>query len=461
MMKRWIAAAAALALLLLPAAARADGAALFSIDDKDVFTGMDKAYEDGYTPKISGGIATIVLPLVASGAIAGSELTATPNLGDANSSPFAVANYQKTVTLASNPVGDGSTSVSCYLVRFDLPLKSGRINGSYPVTITINAQTPGGSAVEQSFTSYVTVTDGKNPNAAPKTPKPVSEPKILVSAYRIDPSPAVAGDEFTATVTLQNTSAAQAVQNMTVSITCDSPDFMLENDSSTVFIGKLGKGSSTDVEFKYRTSLETQAQQYNLSLAVEYDNSDAQTLSSTGTVPVLVSQPLRVEMTTPKIADSVNAGDTLPLSFQVMNLGRSKIYNVRCEIAAPGLIPSGDAFIGDMEGGTAQTAEMDVFVGTKDMTKGYTGDDKYGPTQGKVTLVYEDDAGKEYRQDTDISTTINEPVIPDASIAAPQEQPKKASQWWVSVLIGAVVVAGLAVLLVTRGKQRGRRHESA
>ena len=34
--------------------------------------------------------------------------------------------------------------------------------------------------------------------------------------------------------------------------------------------------------------------------------------------------------------------------------------------------------------------DMDVFVGTKNMSEGYEGDDKYGYTNGKITLIYED-----------------------------------------------------------------------
>ena len=283
------------------------------------------------------------MPLIANGEIKNNTITVTPGLGDPSSSPFVYSNYQKTVTLADNAVSGGAT-ISSYLVRFDLPLSADRYNGVYPATIDIAAQASDGSSVQQSFPMYVTITDGKDPNAEPTvepTQKPVSQPKIIVSGYSVNPSPAMAGDEFTATITLQNTSEKQSVQNMAVTISCDSPNFALQNESNVVYVGKLGKGAETDIEVTYKTDLETPPQRYNITLSIEYDNSDAQTLSSSGVVPVLVSQPLRVEMETPQIPESVNAGDTMPLSFQVMNMGRSTIYNVRVELAAPGLIPTG------------------------------------------------------------------------------------------------------------------------
>jgi hypothetical protein len=430
------------------------------IDNTHAYDGMDKAYKDGYTPDVKDGIATVVLPLIADGEIKDNAITVTPNLGDTASSPFVYRNYQKTVYLQDNAVAGGGT-VPSYLVRFDLSLASGRVNGVYPVTIDVQAQTPDGSSVQKSFTCYVTITDGKDPNATTPTPepeKPTSQPKIIISGYSVNPSPAIAGEEFTVSITLKNTSETKSVQNMVVTASCESPNFSLQNDSDTFYIGKLGKGKTTEIELKYKTDLETPAQRYNITLAIGYDNTDATPLTSTGTVAVQVSQPLRVEMEIPQIAPEVNAGDTLPLTFQVMNMGRSKVYNVRCELSAPGLIPSGTAFIGNMEPGTAMPGEMDVFIGTKNMTEGYEGEDKYGYTNGVITLIYEDEAGQQYTKDVEFSTTINPPVIVAAS-TEPAEEPEKAGQWWVSIVIGAVAIGGLAAFLVIRTKRKVKDNE--
>ena len=195
----------------------------------------------------------------------------------------------------------------------------------------------------------------------------------------------MAGEEFTATITLKNTSTKKSVQNMTVTASCDTPSLLLKNDSNTLYISKLGKDTETTIDLKYKVDLEIVPQLYTITLTIQYDNSDATALTSSGTVPVVVSQPLKVEMDLPQIPKEVNAGDTFPLSVQVMNMGRGKIYNVRCELSVPGLIPSASAFIGNMDAGIAMLAgEMNVFVGTKDMSEGYTGSDPYGLTSGKI-----------------------------------------------------------------------------
>ena len=140
---------------------------ILSIDNSHMYDGMDKAYKDGYTPTVKDGVATVVVPLVADGEIKNSTLTVTPGLGDTSSSPFVFKNYQKTVTMQNNTVNGGTGTVPSYLVIFSLPLTSGRINGVYPVTIDVQGTDMSGNAIQQSFTSYVTVTDGKDPNAEP------------------------------------------------------------------------------------------------------------------------------------------------------------------------------------------------------------------------------------------------------------------------------------------------------
>ena len=314
-----------------------------SIDNTNVYSGMGKAYKDGYAPIVSKGVATVVLPLIADSDIQDSAVTVTPGLGDTSSSPFVYKNYEKTVKIQDNAVNNSAATVPSYLVSFSFALADGRINGVYPVTIDVSGQDTDGNAIKKSFTCYVTITDGKNPQTEEsiqeETEKPESQPKIIVSGYSINPSSVEAGNEFTATVTLKNTNEKKYVKNMLITISCDSTDFTLLNDSNEIYIKKLGKGATQEIEIKYGTDLNTPEQTYNITLTMEYDNSDATTLNSTGTVPVDVTQPLRVELETPKIESEVNAGDTMPLSFQVMNLGRSAVYNVRVELEAAGFDP--------------------------------------------------------------------------------------------------------------------------
>ena len=253
------------------------------IDNEHIYAGMEQAFKDGYDPTIKNGKVIIVLPLIASGEIKDNIITATPGLGG-DTSPFVYSNYQKDIMLADNEVEGGGT-VSSFLVRFDLPLKKSRYNGVYPVSIDVTAASAEGAPVAGSFTVYVTITDGKDPNAPVPTPKPEvpkSQPKVIVSGYNIDPSVVMAGEEFTADITLENTSEDQSVQNMSVTVVSDSPNFVLLEDSNVIFIDEMEEGEKRKIKMKYKTDMDTPAQRYYLAISIEYENSDAMTLASGG-----------------------------------------------------------------------------------------------------------------------------------------------------------------------------------
>lgn len=438
-----------------------EGTVQLTIDDKNIYEGMEKPYRSGYAPLVKDGTATIVLPLLAE-ADAG-KLTVTPNLGDPASAPFVFKSYQRTIGLSQQKVNNTEETKAVYYIRFDLKLAKSRINGTYPVVIDVQ-----GKNVAQSFTSYVTVTDGKDPNAQPAEPvvaepKPESQPIVIVSGSKVTPEKPEAGKNFTVEVDLTNTNEKKAVQNMTVTVTTDNPLISLKENTNTFYFDKFPKGHKETLTLHFQAGIATPPGKYGIALAMSYDNADAATLTSSGTVQVDVAQPMRVELTVPQLPETVNAGDTLPLSFQVMNLGRGGVYNVRCEIAAPGLIPAGTAFLGNMEAGTSATADVNVFIGTKDMSEGSTETEKYGYTSGSITLIYEDDSGQEYRETFDITTNIAEPIIntsTEAEEEAAKKQEQQAGQWWISVAIGGgAILVIVAVLLIMKRKKRHETQE--
>ena len=387
-----------------------------ALDNENVYEGMTRAYKDGYVPTVNNGILTLVVPLIADGALKDNKIVVTPNLGAPNASPFEYKNYQKTFYLESHPVNyqddaENVDFVESWLVRFDLPLKADRDNGTWSIVLDVQALDENGALVQKSITCYVTITDGvvigantDLPTAVSssfgggsvsagfaggtETKTPESQPKVLIKNYSVSDSPVTAGDEVTVVATLWNTSETRSIQNMVVTVSCDSSNFVLKNESSTFYIGDLEAGGSTDIEIKYSTDLETPAQRYSIRLAMEYDNSDAVTLSSSGSVMVEVAQAIKVELSPYRMASEVNSGEMIQMAFQVMNLGRGPVYNVRLELDVPGLNPVGTAFIGNMEAGTSADTSLNVFVSMKDE------EERYGFTSGILRLIYEDVSGQ-------------------------------------------------------------------
>lgn len=277
---------------------------------------------------------------------------------------------------------------------------------------------------------------------------PESAPVILVEKSVVSTGTAKAGEDFDVTVTLKNTSKTKSVQNMVATITVPSADFELKNNSNTIFIDKLGAEKTTDISLTFHVGKSTVDGNYPIEVALSYDDSKANTLSSAGTFVVTVEQPLNVKLTMPAIAADLTAGDTVPLSFQVMNLGRSTVYNVRCDVTGDGLVQTKTAFVGNMESGNDGEGDSNIFISPME------GENQYGKTTGTVTLTYEDAFGNEHSQEFTFDTSISKKQD-DTSKDGGTE--KRAMQWWVSIaVISAIIVFAVVSSVSYRmGKKKG------
>lgn len=450
-------------IMLVPTLVSADAAGLLTIDNANKYTGMDKTYSAGYLPTVASGNVHIVMPLVASAAIQGNTITVTPGLGSPGTSPFVFGNYIKTVNLATCPINDGAGNNPAYLIDLTLPLASDRTLGTYPVTLDITYKDGSGADMQQSFQLYVTV-DGKSPEGGqPAQEGPRHQPKVIVTNYGTNPGIVMAGQDFTLNFTVNNTSASYTIYNIKVTMKGSSNDLTPADNTNTLYYKSLGKGKSMDISFPMKAQADAKAEPHSVSVTIEYEDNKAAAFSASEDIPIAVSQPMRLESDKPNVPESMNAGDTAPFTMQVINKGKGTVYNVTCKLEAPGLMPRESAFLGNLEAGTAKSAQLTVFAGTKDMTISSEGDvktggdsaEKYGMTAGSITITYEDEFGKQYSDKVDIQTTINPPDIP---ATAPQTEEKpKASQWWISALIAAAIIAAITTVLILLRKNRKKK----
>lgn len=432
------------------------------IDDANVYDGMGKAYKDGYEPVISGNTANIIIPLKAEAEADFDSVTASLNLGDTTTSPFVYKNYQKTFQKTTEFINGTENTADIFLVRFELELSADRYNGIYPVEV--QAFTGSGiNAAFQSFTVYVRITDGKETETETEAPmpeteeKPTSQPIMMISKSKVEPKTVMAGEDFEVKAVLKNTSKIKDIQNMALTVTWSSPDITLLEDSNMFYIDYIGAGQTKEMTFKCTAGTKTADGKYEMKLDMSYDTLKAETLTSSGSIQVAVVQPMEVKLEVGDIPTEVNAGDSLSVPLQVLNLGRGKIYNVRCAMDVPGLISDTSVFLGNMEGGSAASGELKVFAGTKKMNSDMTEASPYGPTSGKIELIYEDENGKEYTSQYDVATTINELKI-DAASGETEEKEDVKTQWWIAVLAGAVIIiAGGGIPAILYWKKRKTR----
>ena len=428
-----------------------------TIDTENIYDGMDKAYEDGYVPRTENGFMYIVLPMLSNGNIYQNRIKVSLGLGSGASSPFVMANYEKTFEMETVTPKNSNEEKELFLIEFTVKLSSERINGVYPVAVNISGYDDSGTPIDCSYTIYVTITDGKSNQVTQPAPEvATAEPVVYISNSVVQPDKVMAGEEFTLTVTLKNSLATKSVKNMLVKIDTGNLHINLLENANVFQVDKIPAGGETELTFRLASDASIPAGKYNLNFTFNYDSSKTLNLSSSGSTIVEIHQPANMELVTPRFAQSVTVGETIPLSLQVMNMGRDPMYNVRCTVSGFGFAPSNTGYIGTMDAGSSATTEVELYIIALNASQGNENGSQYGNTVGTVTLIYEDETGQEYQQETQFETTVNRPVVEVAQTASGEDAEEKAAgQWWISVLIlgGVILAAGFGFVLIKRKKK--------
>ena len=428
-----------------------------TIDTENIYDGMDKAYEDGYVPRTENGFMYIVLPMLSNGNIYQNRIKVSLGLGSGASSPFVMANYEKTFEMETVTPKNSNEEKELFLIEFTVKLSSERINGVYPVAVNISGYDDSGTPIDCSYTIYVTITDGKSNQVTQPAPEvATAEPVVYISNSVVQPDKVMAGEEFTLTVTLKNSLTTKSVKNMLVKIDTGNLHINLLENTNVFQVDKIPAGGETELTFRLGSDASIPAGKYNLNFTFNYDSSKTLNLSSSGSTIVEIHQPANMELVMPRFAQSVTVGETIPLSLQVMNMGRDPMYNVRCTVSGFGFAPANTGYIGTMDAGSSATTEVELYIIALNASQGNENGSQYGNTVGTVTLIYEDETGQEYQQETQFETTVNRPVVEVPQTASGEDEKEEAAgQWWISVLIlgGVILAAGIGFVLIKRKKK--------
>ena len=430
------------------------------IDTENWYFGMGWPYRDGYQPTIENEIVTIILPLQSTDRLLDDKITVTLDLS-ATGTTFVIANYQKTVVLSEQNINGTEETREIFYVDFSIPLSSSRVNGSYPVRLQVKAYDLNYTPIEAVFTVYVNITDvpPKPTSTGGGAETPTAEPVVLIAHSDITPENVMAGEAFTVKLTLRNSLDTKLVRNMLLRVDTGNLQINLAEDSPVLQLESLDRGGESEIELHFSSDPSIPAGKYIINFTFSYDSNKTLNLSSSGFVIVEIAQPTNAELVVPRIPGEMTAGETIPLSFQVMNMGRDNLYNVRCVISGVGLFPSNTGFIGTMVPDSSSSTSVELFVGSKTMSDDYRGQEKYGETSGTVTLIYEDASGREYTEEQYFRAKINPPTIlsdpSEVQVEVSAEDRAVQYQWWIIIGGLGLVVLGLVSTLIV--KQRKRR----
>ena len=282
-------------------------------------------------------------------------------------------------------------------------------------------------------------------------------PQVIIESYSYGEEPSVVGGStFTLTMTLRNTSATTAIENvkMVVSSAADETTggvFTPANSSNSFYIDRVAPGGTFTESIDLTVKADASPKSYGVDIALDFqakEGSNYQDLKSTETITIPVTQPDRFEVEDVQISDYNYVGDSIYCSVSYVNMGKNPIYNLTISVEGTGFSTAEpSAYIGNVEAGSGDYYEPSL---TADMA---------GPVEGKIILTYEDAAGNQSTVERPFSTTVQEMMV-DPGIDMPVEPVVEetglplAGKIAIGAGAGVVVIVVVVVVLKLRKKRR-------
>ena len=274
-------------------------------------------------------------------------------------------------------------------------------------------------------------------------------PYIIVDSYDYGGSSVTAGEEFSLTLRLRNTSTDHSLENIVMSV---SPMgvFSMASSSNTFYINKLAAGSIMEKVITINTGLtkvtdDEDANSINIKFSYQYGikENDAVKLhsgDSSESITLPVDFPDRFELGVPEYNSRVFAGEEIYLTVPMVNKGRSSVYNLSASVRGEMANPGQTQYIGNLSAGTESSADFSILF------------DEPGTYSGEVVVTYEDTNMNPKEVISQFSVTVQQmefdspsmdmPMMPEEPAvevdAEPEKDPTKPIKIVLALLVGSM-----------------------
>ena len=256
-----------------------------------------------------------------------------------------------------------------------------------------------------------------------------SQPRLMVTGYVVENDYLTPEKDGKITVTLQNMHPSKMVKNIKLSIG-DEADEIRPDGMGTKYVSSIGAGKIYSWEIGVSVIHSATVGEHKLSFTCEYEDNMGSGYSANDTLRVQVRQPAKLDYDGAKLPVKVVQEDTVTLNINLMNTGKSTLYNCKVEYDIEGLESGGSSFAGEIPVGESKTATANLRVDSE----------KTGNVKGTIKITYEDAFGKSFEKEQEVKTLIEKKVI---KAEKKEEEEKKNPLWWLFLLGGLVVGGGL------------------
>lgn len=415
------------------------------------------------TPVANGGSqVSVVLPIVNMGRTRVKNVVVTPQISDdANKWPFEIetSNYTQTIDRLPGTDDGGDDMERRRELTWILRTRKDAPGGYRPVVFDVTFENDDHTLTTVNLTTYVNV-KGTTGTSADGT---ASTPRVIVTGFSTNPEEVRAGETFTLTLHMQNTSKATAVQNMLFDIQAASEStdttyvaaaFLPTAGSSTIFVDRIPAGATKDISMEMEARSDLAQKPYVVNVKMNYEDENVNAYENTASVSIPVRQEARVDISSIEVMpESIDVGNEANVMFSVYNIGKTKLYNTSVKFIADS-VSGGDTYLGNIDPGA--TANVDAYLSGAAATM----DDGIV----KIEITFEDEAGEATTIEKEMTLFVNEMYFPDDMMTDDMNGGDMMDQqggfkiWWV-IVPAVVVIAAIVIFIVIRKKKKKKAQE--
>lgn len=288
-----------------------------------------------------------------------------------------------------------------------------------------------------------------------------AKPRIVVTGFETNPSTVYAGDTFTLTVHVENTSKEMAVTNVLFDMqaavegedkTNTYAAFLPTSGSSSVYMDRISAGTPADIVIEMTAKADLAQKPYVLEINMKYDAGAMFDLTDKASVSIPINQESRFDISTPEVVPGdITVGSQSNVMFSIYNTGKTTLYNVQVRFLADS-IEEATAFVGNLASGA--TGNVDVMLTGMSATM----DD--GTIN--VDISYEDDAGNVTTETKQVMLYVSEEFfddfVMDDDMMMGMEEEETSNHKWLFIAVVAVVaiavIVGVFLLVHFRKKKK-------
>lgn len=411
----------------------------------------------------AGKQVNVVLPVVNMGRTRVKNVVVTPQISsDASKWPFEIetSNYTQTIDRLPGTDEGGSDMDRRRELTWTLKTRKDAPSGYMPLLFDLTFENEQNALTTATLTTYVKVVGTTGVSADGTT----STPRVIVTGFSTDPEVVHAGETFTLTLHMQNTSKATAVKNMLFDIQAASEStdtnyvaaaFLPTAGSSTIFVDRIAPGATQDISMELEARSDLAQKPYVVNVKMNYEDESVHPYENTASVSIPVRQEARVDISSIDVMpEFIEVGSEANVMFSLYNIGKTRLYNTSVKFVADS-VSGGDAYLGNVDPGA--TSNVDVYLSGAAATM----DDGLV----KIEITFEDEAGEKTTIEKEMTLFVNEMMYPDDmdmmddGMMDEGMEPQGGFRIWYVILPLVLIAAAVVAVVVIRKKKKKKEQE--